>query len=319
MLKAGKYHESLRNPILWEEGDFGSPAIRGEDVYLKPGGRVSLKWLTACEGERALTSGLMEEIADLSNLSTALGQVVSNRGSAGIDGMTVTELKEWFAHHWQELRSTLLKGNYTPSGVRGVRIPKPKGGYRQLGIPTCKDRLVQQAVSQVLGKRYESVFSTSSYGFRAGHSAHQALRQAAGYVAEGNKHVVDLDLEKFFDKVNHDRLMWLVGTRIGDRQVLSLIGRFLRSGMMQDGLTSQRVQGTPQGSPLSPLLSNVVLDELDKELELRGHHFVRYADDRVPRTQTAAILFSGAAHKMRDGPSKPVYRHRLQTTLCCIN
>jgi group II intron reverse transcriptase/maturase len=195
--------------------------------------------------------------------------------------MSVAELKVWFIHHWQELQSTLLEGNYTPTGVRGVRIPKAKGGYRQLGIPTCKDRLVQQATSQVLSRRYEKIFSKSSYGFRPGHSAHQALQQSAEYVAQGYNQVVDLDLEKFFDRVNHDRLMWLLGTRIGDRRVLSLIGSFLRSGIMQDGLMSQRVQGTPQGSPLSPLLSNIVLDELDKELELRGHRFVRYADDLI--------------------------------------
>jgi group II intron reverse transcriptase/maturase len=223
----------------------------------------------------------MEKIADPSNLITAMRQVVSNRGSAGIDGMTVTQLKEWFTHHWHELQTSLLDGTYTPSGVRGVRIPKPKGGYRQLGIPTCKDRLVQQATSQVLSRRYEPVFSESSYGFRPGRSAHQALRRVAGYVAEGYNQVVDLDLEKFFDKVNHDRLMWLLGTRIGDKRVLSLIGRFSRSGIMQDGLISQRLQGTPQGSPLSPLLSNIVLDELDKELEVRGHRFVRYADDGI--------------------------------------
>jgi group II intron reverse transcriptase/maturase len=165
--------------------------------------------------------------------------------------MTVTGLKEWFIHHWQELQSTLLDGNYTPSGVRGVRIPKAKGGYRQLGIPTCKDRLVQQATSQVLSRRYEKIFSKSSHGFRPGHSAHQALQQLAEYVAQGYSQVVDLDLEKFFDRVNHDRLMWSLGTRIGDRRVLRLIGSFLRSGIMQDGLMSQRVQGTPQGSPLS--------------------------------------------------------------------
>ena len=281
MLKTGKYQESPRDLILWGEGDIDSPTIRGEDVYLKPKGRVSHKWLTACKEERALTAELMEKIADLSNLATALGQVVSNGGSAGIDGMTVTQLKEWFNHNWRELQSSLLEGSYTPSGVRGVRIRKPKGGYRQLGIPNCKDRLVQQATSQVLSRRYEPIFSTSSYGLRPGHNAHQALLQAAGYVAEGYNHVVDLDLEKFFDKVNHDRLMWLLGTRIGDRRVLSLIGKFLRSGIMQDGLISQRLQGTPQGSPLSPILSNVVLDELDKELEVRGHRFVRYADDQI--------------------------------------
>jgi len=259
----------------------GSLVVQGGDVYPKPNGRVSLQWLTACEEERALTTDLMDRIADLSNLVTALRQVVNNGGSAGIDGMTVTELKEWFTHNWQELQSSLINGTYTPSGIRGVRIPKPKGGYRQLGIPTVKDRLVQQAISQVLSKRYESIFSDNSYGFRSGRNAHQALQKAGGYVAEGYKYVVDLDLEKFFDKVNHDRLMWMLGTRIGDKRVLSLTGKFLRSGIMQDGLMSQRLQGTPQGSPLSPLLSNIVLDELDKELEARGHRFVRYADDQI--------------------------------------
>jgi RNA-directed DNA polymerase len=319
MQKTGKYPESPRNPILWGEGDRGSLVVRGGYVYPKPGGRVRLQWLTACEEERALTADLMEKIADLSNLVTAMGQVVSNGGSAGIDRMNVTELKEWFNGHWQELQRSLIEGTYTPRGVRGVRIPKPKGGYRQLGIPTVRDRLVQQAISQVLSKRYEPIFSDNSYGFRPGRSAHQALKKAAGYVAEGYRYVVDLDLEKFFDKVNHDRLMWILSNRIGDKRVLKLIGKILRSGIMQDGLLSQRLQGTPQGSPLSPLLSNIVLDELDKELETRGHCFVRYADDSAPRTRTAAILFSGAAHKMRDGPSEPVFRHRLQTTLCCIN
>jgi len=223
----------------------------------------------------------MEEIADLSNLTTALRQVVNNGGSAGIDGMTVTKLKEWFNHNWRELQSSLQKGTYNPSGVRGVRIRKPKGGYRQLGIPTCKDRLVQQATSQVISKRYEPIFSPNSFGFRPRRNAHQALLRASGHIAEGNTYVVDLDLEKFFDKVNHDRLMWLLGTRIGDKRVLRLIGRFLRSGIMQDGLISQRLQGTPQGSPLSPVLSNIVLDELDKEMEVRGHRFVRYADDQI--------------------------------------
>ena len=281
MSKTGKYPESPIDRTLWGEGDMGSPAVRGEDVYLKPGGRVSRQWLAACKEERALTTDMMDEIADLSNLATAIRQVVSNGGSAGIDGMSVAELRDWFNQHWQELQSTLLSGAYTPSGVRGVRIPKPKGGHRQLGIPTVKDRLVQQAISQVLSRRYEPVFSENSYGFRPGRSAHQALQKASGYVSEGYKYVIDLDLEKFFDKVNHDRLMWTLGTRIGDKRVLKLIGKILRSGIMQDGLLSQRVQGTPQGSPLSPLLSNIVLDELDKELEARGHRFVRYADDMI--------------------------------------
>jgi len=281
MPKTVKYPESPMNPILWGEGDMGSPAVRGGDVYPKPNGRVSLQWLAACEEERALTTDLMDRISEPSNLATALGQVVSNGGSAGIDRMTVIELKEWFNHNWKGLQASLLLGTYTPRGVRGVRIPKPKGGYRQLGIPTVKDRLVQQAINQVLSRRYEPIFSDNSYGFRPRRNAHQALLKAAGYAAEGYRYVVDLDLEKFFDKVNHDRLMWLLGTRIGDKRVLSLIGRFLRSGMMQDGLISQRTQGTPQGSPLSPLLSNIVLDELDKELESRGHRFVRYADDQI--------------------------------------
>jgi group II intron reverse transcriptase/maturase len=290
MQKTVKYPESPRDPTLWGEGGMGSPTVRGEDVYHKANGRVSLQWLTACEEERALTVDLMERISELSNLTTALRQVVSNGGSAGIDGMTVSVLKEWFIHNWQGLQASLLEGSYTPNGVRGVRIPKAKGGYRQLGIPTVKDRLVQQAISQVLSKRYEPVFSDNSYGFRPKRNAHQALRKAAGYVAEGYKYVVDLDLEKFFDKVNHDRLIWLLGTRIGDKRLLRLIGRFLRSGIMQDGLISQRLQGTPQGSPLSPILSNIVLDELDKELEVRGCHFVRYADDCiiVVRSEEAA-------------------------------
>jgi retron-type reverse transcriptase len=235
MSKTGKCTEFAKNPILWREADISSPVARGEDVYLKAGGRVRLQWLTVCKEERALTADLMEEIVDLSNLATALRQVVNNGGSAGIDGMGVAELKEWFNHNWRELQSSLLDGSYTPSGVRGVRIPKPKGRYRQLGIPACKDRLIQQAISQVLSKRYEPIFSENSYGFRPRRNAHQALLQAANHIAEGYRYVVDLDLEKFFDKVNHDRLLWSLGTRIGDRLVLSLIGKFLRSGIMQDG------------------------------------------------------------------------------------
>src|SRR5699024_6792608 len=159
--------------------------------------------------------------------------------------------------------------------------PKPNGGKRQLGIPTVKDRLAQQAISQVLSKRYDPTFSDHSYGFRPGRNAHQALRKAGEYVAEGKNWVIDIDLAKFFDEVNHDRLLWQLGTRIGDKRVLRLIGKFLRAGMLSGGMTNQRMKGTPQGSPLSPLLSNIVLDELDKELERRGHCFVRYADDII--------------------------------------
>lgn len=223
----------------------------------------------------------MEKIAEPSNLAAALRQVVSNKGSAGVDGMSVQELKVWFSSHWKDLQSQLLEGTYQVALVREVQIPKPKGGYRTLGIPTVKDRMVQQAISQVLSKRYEPIFSDHSHGFRPGRSAHGALRQVGQYVAEGREWVVDIDLEKFFDKVNHDRLLWLLSTRIGDQRLLKLIGKYLRAGMLKDGLVSQRVKGTPQGSPLSPLLSNIMLDEMDKELERRGHRFVRYADDMI--------------------------------------
>jgi group II intron reverse transcriptase/maturase len=194
--------------------------------------------------------------------------------------MTVKELQGWLGEHLNGLQDQLLQGSYEPQPIRGVQIPKPNGGgKRQLGIPTVKDRLVQQALHQVLSVGYERIFSTSSYGFRPNKNAHQALKQAGAYVAEGKSYVIDLDLEKFFEEVNHHRLMWLLGTRIGDRRVLGLIHRYLRAGMLQEGLTEQRIKGTPQGSPLSPLLSNIVLDELDQELERRGHSYVRYADD----------------------------------------
>jgi len=195
--------------------------------------------------------------------------------------MEVDELRQWFSRHHKALREELLNGAYQATPVRGVKIPKPKGGYRQLGIPTVRDRLVQQAILQVLSPRYERIFSSHSYGFRPGRSAHQALRQAGEYVETGKSYVVDLDLAKFFDEVNHDRLMWRLSTRIADKRVLKLIHRFLKAGLLEGGLMNQRIKGTPQGGPLSPLLSNIVLDELDKELERRGHSFVRYADDVI--------------------------------------
>jgi group II intron reverse transcriptase/maturase len=221
----------------------------------------------------------MEQIADPLNLSKAYQQVKSNGGSAGVDGMKVEEMQEWLGNNLNHLQEQLLKGVYQPQLVRGVQIPKANGGKRQLGIPTVTDRLVQQSIHQVLSVRYEKIFSENSYGFRPHKNAHQALKQAGGYVAAGKDYVIDLDLEKFFDEVNHHRLMWLLSTRIGDKRVLQLIQRYLKAGMLQEGLTEQRIKGTPQGSPLSPLLSNIVLDELDKELEQRGHCFVRYADD----------------------------------------
>lgn len=242
-------------------------------------GKVNPMWLSACEEQRNLTRHLMERIADSLNVIKACRQVVSNGGSSGVDGMKVEELKGWLGENLTGLQEQLLTGTYHPQAVKGVEIPKPNGGKRQLGIPTVIDRMVQQSIHQVLSVDYERIFSENSYGFRPGKNAHEALKQAANYVEGGKTYVVDLDLEKFFDEVNHHRLMWLLSSRIGDERVLQLIHRYLKAGMMCGGMTEQRIKGTPQGSPLSPLLSNIVLDELDKELERRGHSYVRYADD----------------------------------------
>lgn len=239
------------------------------------------EWLADCEKERTLTKDLMMEVTTLSNLSQACQRVISNGGRGGVDGMEVSELREWFSKNHKKLQTELLGGTYPPQAVRGVKIPKPKGGHRQLGIPTVIDRMVQESILQVLSPRYEQTFSDNSYGFRPGRSAHQALKQAGEYVAQGKRHIVDIDLAKFFDEVNHNRLLWLLSTRIGDKRLLKLIHRYLKSGLLEGGLLNQRLKGTPQGGPLSPLLSNIVLDELDKELERRGHDFVRYADDLI--------------------------------------
>lgn len=268
---------SLAGLDEWSDG----LTTKGADVFCKRSGKVRQEWLSLCREERALTKDLMAQIVEPSNLVAALRQVVSNKGSAGVDGMRIKELQNWFTGNWGLLQHQLLSGTYQVSAVREVQIPKPNGGHRILGIPTVKDRLVQQAISQVLSRRYEPVFSEHSYGFRPKRSAKHALEAAGNYVAKGRDWVVDIDLEKFFDTVNHHRLMWLLRTRIADVVLLRLISRFLRAGMLKDGLVSQRVKGTPQGSPLSPLLSNIVLDELDKELERRGHCFVRYADDLI--------------------------------------
>lgn len=265
-------------------------------VWYQADGQVSPKWLSACEEERNQTSGLMDRIADASNLQEACRQVVRNGGTGGVDGMQVKDLKGWFQKNLINLQNELLSCSYKPDPVRGVRIPKPKGGYRQLGIPTVRDRLVQQAISQVLNRIYDKTFSPHSFGFRPGRGAHQALRRGAGYVQSGKTKVIDIDLEKFFDQVNHHRLLWLLGTRIGDKRVIQLINRFLKTGIMEDGLNQQRTKGTPQGSPLSPLLSNIVLDELDQELTRRGHSFVRYADDMqifVGSKESAERVMSG--------------------------
>src|SRR5271165_4489363 len=227
----------------------------------------------------ANTNRLMEEVCERENLKAALRRVRANQGSPGVDGMTVVDITDYLKQHWPAIREQLLSGTYEPKPVRRVEIPKPDGGVRKLGIPTVLDRFIQQAVMQVLQRRWDRTFSDYSYGFRPGRSAHQAVAQAQQYIAEGHGWCVDLDLEKFFDRVNHDKLMGRIANRIEDKRLLKLIRAFLNAGVMENGLVSPSVEGTPQGGPLSPLLSNLVLDELDRELERRGHRFVRYADD----------------------------------------
>jgi RNA-directed DNA polymerase len=244
-----------------------------------PGVIVESQAFTALEPARALTDRLMEEVCQRDNLNRAYLRVKANKGAPGIDGLTVDDLLPWIAEHKQELLSSLLDGSYCPQPVRGVLIPKPDGGERQLGIPTVVDRLVQQAISQVLTRLLDQTFSESSYGFRPGRGAHQALLKAKEYVAEGRAIVVDVDLEKFFDRVNHDILMARLARRVSDKRLLRIVRRFLEAGLMQDGVWIDRHEGTPQGGPLSPLLANLLLDDLDKELERRGHTFCRYADD----------------------------------------
>ncbi len=227
----------------------------------------------------ANTNRWMEEVCERENLKEALRRVKANKGSAGVDGITVGGISDYLKQHWPAIREQLLNGTYEPKPVRRVEIPKPDGGVRKLGIPTVLDRLIQQAVMQVLQRWWDRTFSDHSYGFRPGRSAHQAVAQAQQYIAEGHGWCVDLDLEKFFDRVNHDKLMGQIAKRVEDKRLLKVIRAFLNAGVMENGLVSPSVEGTPQGGPLSPLLSNLVLDELDRELERRGHRFVRYADD----------------------------------------
>lgn len=222
---------------------------------------------------------LMEAVCEATNLKRALRRVKANGGSAGIDGMKTEEVAGWLIENWEKLREELLTGRYTPQPVKRVEIDKPDGGKRKLGIPTVIDRFVQQAVLQVLQKIWDPTFSESSYGFREGRSAHQGIAAAQGYLREGFRWVVDIDLEKFFDRVNHDRLMARLASRVSDKRMLALTRAFLRAGVLEGGLVSPSEEGAPQGGPLSPLLSNIVLDELDQELEARGHKFARYADD----------------------------------------
>lgn len=222
---------------------------------------------------------LLEQMLERANMLAALKRVEANDGAPGVDGMEAKDLRLHLKTNWVQIRSELEAGTYEPQPVRRVEIPKPDGGKRQLGIPTCLDRLIQQALSQVLTPIFDPTFSPSSYGFREGKRAHDAVRAAQSYLAEGYKWVVDMDLEKFFDRVNHDVLMARVARRVQDKRVLLLIRRYLESGVMMEGVRVRTEEGTPQGGPLSPLLANILLDDLDKELERRGHRFARYADD----------------------------------------
>ena len=265
-----------------------APGVAGEAQHAA-GGRVES--FTSPREHQSPTSFLtvMQEVLQLENLESALDRVQANKGSPGVDGMTVKQLPEYLGSHWHQIKRQLLEGTYEPQPVRRVEIPKPEGGVSKLGIPTVLDRFIQQAVQQVLTRRWDPAFSPSSFGFRPGKSAHQAVEAAQRFIADGCGWVVDIDLEKFFDRVNHDRLMGRIMQRENDRALIHLIRSFLTVGVMENGLVSPTDEGTrgpadksagvPQGGPLSPLLSNLVLDELDKELEKRGHKFVRYADD----------------------------------------
>src|SRR5262244_3745262 len=259
------------------ELDFSS-ALTGE---AREAGREGPEASGATSGTEnpAGTNRLMEAVCERENLKAALRQVKANKGSPGVDGMTVVGIKDYLKQHWPAIREQLLNGTYEPKPVRRVEIPKPDGGVRKLGIPTVLDRFIQQAVMQVLQRQWNPTFSQYSYGFRPRRSAHHAVAQAQQYIAQGYGWVIDLDLEKFSDRVNHDKLMGQIAKRVEDKRLLKLIRAFLNAGVMENGLVSPSVEGTPQGGPLSPLLSNLVLDELDRELENRGHRFVRYADD----------------------------------------
>lgn len=253
-----------------EAGEARPPVRQGVEASLTPPER---------ESPAPAAANLMEVICSSRNLSEAIRRVVANKGAPGVDGLTVRDLEAHWKGHGREIVSQLMSGTYKPAPVKRVKIPKPDGGVRPLGIPTVVDRVIQQAVLQALQPIWEPTFSEHSYGFRPGRSAHQAVARAKGYITEGRAWVVDIDLEKFFDRVNHDKLMRALHGRIADRGVLTLIRAYLNAGVMEDGLVTPSQEGTPQGGPLSPLLSNIVLDELDKELERRGHAFVRYADD----------------------------------------
>lgn len=305
--------------------DFGSDkeAIhhlnRSEAVCQAEYRRV-LQTNVAGEQERALTHHLMEVVCTHDNIKRAYKQVKQNKGVAGVDQMPVGDFATWYAKEGESLQQQLLASNYQPQAVRLVEIPKQSGGMRKLGIPTVTDRIIQQAIAQVLSPIYERKFSGHSYGFRPNRNAHQALTKASGYVEEGRAIVVDMDLKTFFDVVNHDRLMHRLSETISDKTLLKLIRKYLQSGIMVDGAISQRTEGTPQGSPISPLLSNIVLDELDTELEQRGHKFVRYADDCniFVRSQSAGERVMQSISNFIEGKLKLIV-NKEKSKVCQVN
>jgi RNA-directed DNA polymerase len=261
-----------------EEGRKPTESALGAEVGPATGGqtKAEVRQLATCA---SLMRSVMDAVVDRTNLLVAYQRVMRNKGAAGVDGLPVEKLKPWLQRYWPSVRAALLDGSYMPSPIRKVEIPKPNGGVRTLGIPTVLDRLIQQALLQILQPLFEPGFSESSFGFRPGRNAWQAVRQAKHYLAEGRRWVVDLDLAQFFDRVNHDILMARLSRQIADERVLKLIRRYLEAGMLVDGMAPQRSEGTPQGGPLSPLMSNILLTDLDRELERRGHRFCRYADD----------------------------------------
>lgn len=264
-------------PIIKDENSLTSTGGRERNSRLPDEG--ASKPTASQENSEPRDERLMEEVLTKENMTGALKRVEQNQGAAGIDDMTVSELRAYLKQEWPRIRRELLEGRYKPKPARRVMIPKPDGGERALGIPTVVDRLIQQAIHQVVSPIFNKDFSQSSYGYRPGRNAQQAVEQARQYVGEGRRWVLDIDLEKFFDRVNHDILMARVARKVKDKRILLLIRRYLRSGIMEDGLTEASMEGTPQGGPLSPLLSNILLDDLDKELESRNHKFCRYADD----------------------------------------
>lgn len=279
---------------------------------------------TRGEAQPARIDGLWEEVFSRENLMGALKRVEQNKGAPGVDGMTTAELRPWLRRSWPGIRVTLDEGTYRPRPVRRVKIPKPDGGERELGVPTVLDRLIQQAIAQALVPIFDPHFSEHSYGYRPGRSAQQAVKAARSYIGEGNEWVVDVDLERFFDRVQHDALMARVARRVADRRLLRLIRRYLEAGIMVEGVKQASAEGTPQGSPLSPLLSNIMLDDLDRELERRGHRFVRYADDlrlqvkserAGERVLAGVIEFIEKRLKLRVNRKKSSVRRAAQATV----